>query len=339
MKEYLLPRNMTWEFQDWIPVYTLPIRCKEYTIFFRALRLPCLKMSGTSFTSRSLCILFSTDAWRPWKNKDFSQLSCELKGQHLLITFGFFEEDIRVRSFGVQNICKDIYCSCFALHRHDRITEYRINDVHFSFCMTIHTAQFCGFGHIYWRNPNEKLNFLCSDSLWASGFLWEAFVTLTLQMHSRQDNKFFYIRCFLITVGDKHGIFVSIVMSIKTLRGFLFTILDGSDGLWNSFSIKPCSSKNCGFLLCDPRGTEVKAVHKYVTSYRGEFVNKIDQQERWSSFQSRSYRTYCTHFLWSICCEARRDKWSFGLKISSVNVDKFAGNLFGRLLFLCSERK
>ena len=99
-------------------------------------------------------------------------------------------------------------------------------------------------------------------------------------MYSCQDRKCFHARCFFVTVEDKHGIFVSFVLSINDLRGFLFKILDDLKGLWNSFPIKTRSSKNCGFVFRDQRckGTEVKFVHRYVTQGR------ILQQNRWNSF-------------------------------------------------------
>ena len=33
----------------------------------------------------------------------------------------------------------------------------------------------CRFGHIYWRNPNRRLHFLCSGTRYCTGLIWQMF--------------------------------------------------------------------------------------------------------------------------------------------------------------------
>ena len=56
------------------------------------------------------------------------------------------------RFFSIQKICKKSKCRSFPL----RISSVNVTK----------SAENCGFGHIYWRNLNGKLHFLCSVICW-----------------------------------------------------------------------------------------------------------------------------------------------------------------------------
>ena len=61
------------------------------------------------------------------------------------------------RFFSIQKICKKSKCRSFPL----RISSVNVTK----------SAENCGFGHIYWRNLNGKLHFLCSVRNYTRGHL------------------------------------------------------------------------------------------------------------------------------------------------------------------------